>query len=78
MQLDWPELTLQPINLYNCPKQFWRDNMTLTTKDVNDRLRQISEVDLLEILDITSEDILDRFQDKIDQRRDYFEEDLED
>ena len=76
--LEWPDLTLPPINLLNAPVQFWIDNMSLTEKDLNDKLKNISEVDLLEILDICSEDLVDRFQDKIEERRDYFESDLED
>ena len=52
--------------------------MSLTEKDLNDKLKNLPELDLLEILDICSEDIVDRFQDKIEERRDYFEADLED
>lgn len=52
--------------------------MTLTTNDINDRLGQMDEVSLLEILEISSEDLVARFQDKIEAKRSYFEEDLED
>lgn len=51
--------------------------MTLTTNDINDRLRQVSEIDLLEILEISSEDLVNRFQDKIEHKRDYLSDDLE-
>ena len=51
--------------------------MTLTTDDINDRLSNLPEIDLLEILEITSQDLVDRFADKIAEKRDYFEEDLE-
>lgn len=51
--------------------------MTLTSKDINERLMDLPEMDLLEILEISSEDLVNRFQDKIDEKRDYFEEDLE-
>ena len=75
--LEWPDLTLPPINLYSVPAQFWIDNMPLTEKDLNEKLKTLSEIDLMEILDLSSEDIVDRFQDKIEERRDYFEADLE-
>lgn len=75
--LEWPDLTLPPINLWNVPTQFWIDNMPLTEKDLNEKLKTLSEIDLMEILDLSSEDIVDRFQDKIEERRDYFESDLE-
>ena len=76
--IEWPDLHLEPINLWNLPAQFWINNMSLTEKDLNDKLKNLPELDLLEILDICSEDIVDRFQDKIEERRDYFEADLED
>lgn len=52
--------------------------MTLTFRDIKDRLKQQPEEHILELLDITSEDLVDRFEDKIEERRGYFEEDLED
>lgn len=52
--------------------------MTLTTDDIHEKLRHLPEVDLLEILEISSEDLVERFQDKIELKRDYFEADLED
>lgn len=36
-----------------------------------ERLKQFDEVSLLELLDITSEEIIERFRDVIIQRRDY-------
>ena len=78
MKLCWPDLILPPINLWSIPAQFIRKRvMSLTTEDINDRLRQVSEIDLLEILEITSEDLVDRFQDKIESKRDYLHDDLE-
>ena len=52
--------------------------MTLTYADINDKLKGIPEHILLEVLEISAEEIVDRFQDKIEERRDYLEEDLED
>lgn len=50
----------------------------LTFTDVCDRLKKQDEISVLEVLEITSEDLVDRFQDKIEDRLDYFIEDLED
>jgi len=50
--------------------------MSLTITDISDKLLQINEVLLLEVLEITSEDIVERFQDKILIKADYLEEDL--
>jgi len=50
----------------------------LTFTDVCDRLKQQDEVSLMEILEISSEDIVERFKDKIEDKMDYFVEDLED
>lgn len=49
----------------------------LTDKEVRDKLKKVPEIDLLEILDISSEEIVDRFDDKIEEREDYFRNDLE-
>jgi hypothetical protein len=50
----------------------------LTPAERDERLKQLSEIDLLEILDISSEDIVDRFPDKIEEREPYYLEDLDD
>lgn len=49
--------------------------MTLT--DAMERLKQLDEITLLEILEISSEDLVDRFQDVIEDKLEYLEEDLE-
>lgn len=49
----------------------------LTLDDVCDRLKHIDEVSLLEVLDISSEDIIDRFIDKIEIRFEELAEDLD-
>jgi len=51
--------------------------MSLTLEDVKDKLKQLDETSLLEILEITSEEIVDRFVDKIEDREEYFIKDLE-
>lgn len=51
--------------------------MSLTHKDICERLTKLDEVTLMEVLDISSEDIVERFQDLIENKREIFEEDLE-
>lgn len=50
----------------------------LTFTDVCDRLKQQDEISVLEVLEITSDELVDRFTDKIENKLDYFLEDLED
>lgn len=52
--------------------------MSLTLEDVKKRLQKQDEVSLLEILEISSEDLVDRFEDKIEEKLDYFIDDLGD
>jgi hypothetical protein len=51
--------------------------MALTIHDLKDRLKQINEVDLLELLDISSEDIVERFVDLIEDNFDKLEKEVE-
>jgi hypothetical protein len=50
----------------------------LTLPDIYDKLKRLDEVTILELLEIRSEDIVDRFMDKIEERADYLEELLDD
>lgn len=52
--------------------------MSLTLADVIEHLKKLDETTLLEVLDLSAEDIVDRFPDKIEERLDYLLEDLED
>jgi hypothetical protein len=53
--------------------------MSLTLEEIKERLlKTLDPDDLLEALQITSEEILDRFEDKLINRLDVFEEELED
>lgn len=52
--------------------------MTLTYKDVLERLKKVDEVSLLEVLDISSEEIVDRFEDRIEDRLSELAEEMED
>lgn len=52
--------------------------MSLTLDEIKERLLHIYDTDdLLEALQISSEEILDRFEDKLLRRLDEFQEDLE-
>jgi hypothetical protein len=48
----------------------------LTLNDVMERLKKIDEVSLLEVLEINSEEIVDRFVDKIEANFEELEEEL--
>ena len=52
--------------------------MSLTLEEIKERLlKTYDHDDLLEALEITSEELLDRFEDKLINRLDIFEEELE-
>lgn len=49
----------------------------MTFNEVCNRLKQVEETLLLELLDINSDQIVDRFHDLIEAKRAYIEDDLE-
>ena len=52
--------------------------MSLTLEEIKERLlKTMDPDDLLEVLQITSEEMLDRFEDKLINRLDVFEVELE-
>lgn len=51
--------------------------MALTLPDIKEKLQQLPEIDLLEVLEISSEDLVDRFGDRIEEKADWLEEELE-
>ena len=51
--------------------------MALTLTDILDRLKSLDEITLLEILEISSEELVDRFLDKIEEKADKLETDLD-
>ena len=51
--------------------------MPLTLTDIMERLKQLDELDLIEYLGITSEDIVDRFSDLIEDKIDKLEQIVE-
>ena len=53
-------------------------NRGWTRHDMCDRLKNLDESSLLEVWDISSEDIVDRFNDKIEEKADELEEELRD
>lgn len=51
--------------------------MSLTLPEICEKLQRVEETILLELLDINSEDIIERFQDKIEAKADAIEGELE-
>lgn len=49
----------------------------LTLDELADRLRHIDEISLMEVLEITSYELVDRFMDKIEYKMDDLQEDFE-
>ena len=49
-----------------------------TLDDLKDKLKQLDEVTLMELLEITSEDLVDRFSDLIEKQQDSLENDFDD
>lgn len=45
----------------------------LTLEDIKQKLKQLDEVTLMEVLEITSNDLVDRFNDLIEQQQDTLE-----
>lgn len=50
--------------------------MALTFPELKDRLKRLDETTLLEVLNISSEEIVDRFEDLIEERYEELEEEL--
>ena len=48
-----------------------------TLEDIKDKLKQLDEVTLLETLEITSDDLVERFVDRIEQQQDTLENDFD-
>lgn len=52
--------------------------MPLTYAELLERLKNIDEVSLLEILELTSEDLVDNFRSRVEEKYDYLISELED
>lgn len=50
--------------------------MALTFPEIKERLKRLDEIDLLEVLGITSEDLVERFEDFIENKYDEIEIEL--
>lgn len=48
--------------------------MSLTFEEIKERLKQLDEITLLEILFISSDDLVERFDDIIEENLDYYHE----
>jgi len=48
--------------------KIWRNIVNLTLVELKEKLMQFDELDLIELLDLTSEDILNRFEDIVEDR----------
>ena len=51
--------------------------MSLTFEDIMDRLKQLDEVTILELLDLKTEDIVERFRDVIEDMVEELEKELQ-
>jgi len=51
--------------------------MPLTLVEIKERLKQIPELDLLELLEISSEELVERFSDLIEDKADKLEQEVE-
>lgn len=52
--------------------------MTIVFEEINARLRRLDEITLLEVLEISSESIVERYQDIIEDRIDELAQEFED
>lgn len=52
--------------------------MALTHEELKEKLKRVEETLLLEILKINSEEIVERFEDRIEDEHEVLEEELED
>jgi len=52
--------------------------MSLTLPEIMEHMKAIDEVTLLEVLEISSEEIVDRFSDRIEEQYDKFNQEFED
>lgn len=50
----------------------------LTYQDLLQQLRQLPEITLMELLEINSEELVDRFLDKIEEKQDWLFKEFED
>jgi hypothetical protein len=51
--------------------------MNLTFEELKEKLKQVDEVTLLEVLDIHSDDLVERFEDYIEEQQDKLMREIE-
>jgi hypothetical protein len=51
--------------------------MNLTFEELKEKLQRVDEVTLLELLEIRSDDIVDRFEDYIEDKQEYLLKEIE-
>ena len=52
-------------------------NMNLTINELKEKLMQFDEVDIIELLNLTTEDVLDRFEDVVEDNYDKLIKEIE-
>ena len=67
-------MTISKINTTNERETYV---MPLTIPEIKERLKQLPELDLLELLEITSEELVERFSDLIEDKVDTLEKEVE-
>ncbi len=50
----------------------------LTHEEIKEKLKHLDEITLMETLEITSEDLVNRFADRIEEKQDTLENELDD
>lgn len=50
----------------------------MTLNDIQEKLKHVDEISLMELLEITAEDIINRFTDRIEEKFDQLESELDD
>lgn len=51
--------------------------MSYTLREIMSRLKQLDEITLMEVLEISSEDLIERFVDRVEERQDQLEQEVE-
>ena len=52
--------------------------MTILYEEIKERLKRLDEITLMEVLEISSEDLVERFDDRIEERQNELAQEFED
>ena len=52
--------------------------MTILYEELKERLKRLDEITLMEVLEVSSEDLVERFDDRIEERQNELAEEFED